>query len=127
MKTPDWTPVKLPDSGPFQIELSFEPDDMDPESHFIGQCGWSDEEYDTIKNYNWFSAKVAASFDGKEMGAAWMGGCCHPGKRHVLGSELGGYLPQMVEEAVEGAAEELARLLKLMQAAKLAPAGEGAA
>ena len=115
MRTPTWKPLKLNSVGPFELEVEFLPEDTDPKSDFIGNCGWTEEEYKRIRNFYWFCAKVTASLDGRELGSSYLGLCCHPNKQSVLKSYLGGYLPQMIREATEEATEELKRLLKLVQ------------
>ena len=107
MKTPDWQPVQLPEKDGFKLVLSFEEEDLPAYYHFVGECGWSDEDYQSIKNYYWFCAKVTA-FKGKiECGASYLGTCCYKSKKDIIGTNLGGYLPQMINDAIEEAKENL--------------------
>ena len=107
MRTPEWESVKLGRIKGFNLFLSFEQDHQDPEDHFKSVCGWDDEQYKEIKNYFFFTAKVEA-YKGKILASeVYLGACCHQSKKDVLASELGGYLPQMIDEAIQDAIHNL--------------------
>lgn len=113
MKTPDWKPQNIGIIDGFKIVLDFEKEHMCPKSHFVNECGWSDDEYNEIKNYYWFSAKVITYKGVIECGSAYLGGCCHKNLKCVMGDKkleniLGGYLPQLIEEAIDEAKASLA-------------------
>lgn len=107
MKTPDWLPVELPKKDGFKLVLSFEHEDMCARDHFMNTCEWSEEDYNSIKDYYWFTAKVTA-YKGKiEAGTAHLGGNCYKSKTDFTNQELSHYLPQIIAEAVEEAKENL--------------------
>ena len=98
----DWTYEDLPLSYVFETE----------EEIAIHQkrC----EEY-TDTHY---VARVRAMYDGKEMGSDYLGSCyaygCDP--EDDINDGIGGYLEQMVDEAVDQAREEAVRMLDRLKA-----------
>jgi hypothetical protein len=102
MRKPTWKPIVILKDTQFTYLLSFIEDDQDPKHHFINECEWSQQDYDEIKNFYWFTAQLTA-FKGKvEVCSTYMGGNCYNTKSDVLGDKtlaqlLGGYGPQMVE------------------------------
>lgn len=111
MKTPTFQDQNLGTFEGFKVVLSFEEEHLNAKDHFMGECGWSKEEYSSIKNYYWFTAKVTAYKGSIECGSAYLGACCHENLKSImnplgcksLGHVLGGYAPQMIEEAIEEA------------------------
>jgi len=120
MKTPNWKPVTLAIKDGFKIVLEFEEEiDLNPKKHFIEDCGWPSIEYSTISNFYWFVAKITAYKGVIECGSSYLGACCYQNKKDVvnpikggfkLDNCLGGYAPQMVEEAVEEAKRNLSEI-----------------
>ena len=108
MKTPNWQEQTICKRDGFKIVLSFEDEDQDPKKHFIDFCGWSEDDYKPIANYYWFCAKVTA-FKGKiECSSAYLGCNAYKNLKDVLGanpeeSGLSGYMPQLIDEAIEQA------------------------
>lgn len=112
MKTPQFKPQNLGTKEGFKLFLEFEPEYLDPMDHFVGECGWSEEEYNSIKNFYWFSAKVVAYKGKVEAGCDHLGACCHKSLKDIMADgniekALGGYLPQMIEAAIEDAKQNL--------------------
>ncbi len=122
MKTPEWQPVDLGSVEGFRFVLSFEPEDISMEDHFINQCGWSVNDYKTIKNYYWFCAKVIAYKGKVACGDSYLGGNCYKNKKDVFGdfkltsaapfwdnvsTLLSGYGVQMIQDAIIEANENL--------------------
>ena len=112
MKTPTWKDQPITTIDGFKLILSFEPDnDIDPRHHFTTECGWTTAEYNTIKDYYFFTAKVTAYKGSIECGSAYLGACCYKNLKDVMHTNienvLGGYAPQMCEEAVTEAKEAL--------------------
>lgn len=117
MRTPVWKDEQVRQAHNLTFVLSFENEcDLDPRVHFIDECGWTNEAYEEIKNFYWFTAKVTAYYMTKtgpvEYGNAYLGGCCYRSKSEVMGdstapSILSGYLPQMIDEARDEAENSL--------------------
>jgi hypothetical protein len=108
MKRPTWRTKYIGERDGFFIELSFEEETMCPVHHFQKECGWTADFYEKIKNYYWFSVKVTAYRGTVECGHAYMGANCYETLGDVMGSGgdagvLSGYLPQLIEEAVDDA------------------------
>ena len=65
-----------------------------------------------------FIARVRAMYDGVEMGSAHLGSCyaynCSP--EDDINDGIGGYLEDMIEEAVDQAREEAVRMLDRLKA-----------
>ena len=116
-RTPSWAVCKVTDQGGFTITLDFVEEHQNMKDHFINDCEWTIEQYNEIKNYFWFTAKVSAYKGSIEAGVAYLGGCCHKSLKDVLGSDinsmLGGYMPQLIEEAIENANEALSTPIEL--------------
>lgn len=51
MKTPTFQDQNLGTFEGFKVVLSFEEEHLNAKDHFIEECGWSKEEYSSIKNY----------------------------------------------------------------------------
>ncbi len=111
MKTPIWKSETIHKDDDFTYVLSFEEEFIDPHYHFTVECKWEEEQYSNIKNFYWFCSKITA-YKGKiECGSAYLGGNCYKDKKDVMGAGLdtmlGGYAPQMIEEAREEALDNL--------------------
>lgn len=112
MEVPDWDPVVIHEDERFSFVLSFEPDDSGPREMLIGVCGWSESEYEEIKNNYWFMAVVTAYMGEIECGSSVLGGNCYESLSGVFGKDglhsiLSGYGTQLVSEAREDAVKNL--------------------
>lgn len=107
MISPNWKPVNLPMKDGFKLVLSFEPEHICAKEHFINDCEWSESDYEGIKNYYMFIAVVTAYKGTIKAGDDALAGCCHSSKKDVIDSEIGGYLPQMIDKAIGEAKENL--------------------
>jgi hypothetical protein len=112
MNTPNWQEQTICKRDGFTIKLSFEEEHEDAKSHFIDFCEWAEEDYKPISKYYWFIAKVTAYKGVIECGSAYLGGNAYKNLKQVLGNNpeedgLGGYMPQLIEEAIERAHSNL--------------------
>lgn len=108
MRTPTWKDQNLGIHNGFKIVLSFKDElMMNARYHFINELGWSKEEFKKISNWYWFTAKVTAYMGLIECGDNYLGCCCHSTLKDVLDSELSGYLPDMIHEAIQEAEKNL--------------------
>lgn len=115
MKIPQFKPQNLGTFEGFKIILSFEDEHLNAKDHFINECGWTDEEYNSIKNCYWFCAKISAFKGSIECGSAYLGCCCYKTLKEILSFDgntdidhvLSGYAPQMIEEAIKEAKQAL--------------------
>ena len=117
MKTPTWQPQLLTTLDGVDFTLHFENEDMNPRTHFIQDCGMSQNDYDEIKAYYWFLARIEANKGGKVLAVSYLGGNCYKSLKEVMGGgELGnildGYAPQLIEECQEEAEVTLQLLIE---------------
>ena len=109
MKTPNLKDVLLTKEGSISYVLSFEEEYEEAYNHFVGKCGFDQDEWESIKDCYWFCAKVEAKLPtGLVIGTAYLGGNAYASKAEVLGNGelddiLSGYAPQMVDEAKQEA------------------------
>lgn len=106
----------------FRVTLEIEPEDMDPADSF--EC---EDDIAAIRNggVEWFQAKVAVYFDGREIAADYLGGCAYNSVREFYESHrdrdpmnrncsimravrgdnvcIGHYFPDMVSTAISEA------------------------
>ena len=112
MSFPYWQDQKICNKDGFKIVLSFEEDDRTMIDHFKNDCEWDNDQLKSLKGFKFFSAKVTAYKGVIECGSSYLGACCHKNLKDVLQdgnveNMLGGYMPQMIEEAIEEAIENL--------------------
>lgn len=116
MKTPVWQDQILATVDGFKMVLSFESEDhIDPRNHFINECEWTPEQYLEVKNFYWFTAKITAFKGSIACGSAYLGANCYKNLKGVMSHGgngeiscvLGGYAPQMIDEALEDAKRNL--------------------
>lgn len=113
-----WKPKVIGEFSGFTIVLSFEPEHMNMRNHFINECEWSEEQFNEIKNFKWFIAKVTAYKGSIECGSTYLGGNCDKSLKDVMGDGkveniLSGYMPQMIEDVVQEAEAALTGQLPL--------------
>ena len=83
------------------------PEGINMRQHFIKECGWSEKEYRSMarKDPAWFCAEISAWLNGEKLGTSYLGCCCYDSMQDFWQSS--GYLPQMVDEAIEEAKQVL--------------------
>lgn len=84
----------------FIICFEAEPEEISARTHFIKDCGWSEKDFRKLKNFVWFSAKVSAWKDGKELGTAYLGCCCYTTEEEFYTKYKDDYFADMVDEAI---------------------------
>lgn len=86
----------------FIITFEAEEEECSARHHFIKECKWTESQYRSIKDFDWFSAKVSAWKDGKELGTDYLGACCYKTAEEFYTTYNcdGGYFPQMVDTAI---------------------------
>lgn len=52
-------------------------EDVTVYDHFVRECHWTQEQLEKIDGFKWFSAKVTAWREGKELAADYLGCCCY--------------------------------------------------
>ena len=95
-------PLKAQDG--YEITIEFLPgEDVDMKHHFMNECGMSRHHFNKIRDFVWFTTKVTAWKDGIALGDNYLGCCCHESYEEAVQTEIGGYLPQMIDEAIQEA------------------------
>jgi hypothetical protein len=113
MKTPDWQEQTICKRDGFNIKLSFLAEDVSPRYHYTVECGWSEDDFEDLDtNFYWFTAKVTAYKGSIECGSTCLGGNAYKNLKEALGTNpeengLGGYMPQLIAEAIENALTNL--------------------
>ena len=93
----------------FDIYFTPESEDMTAREHFIDECGWTEKQFDKIRNYDFFCAHVEAERAGIVLGEAYLGCCCELQFRDFWERE-GDYFDSMVDEAITAAKQKLEEL-----------------
>lgn len=103
----------------FEIRYALHPEeDFSMERHFMDECGYTQKQFDKIRNYEWFRIELKASIlgDSEVLGQAHLGLCCaKDGHAYVTKQDAGGYLPQMLDEAVEEALKHTHQRVELLK------------
>jgi hypothetical protein len=68
-------PVKV--FGDYVVTFEAIPEDRSIERHFIRGCGWTDEQFAEIEDFEWFIACVSLFKDGELLSSYHLGGCCY--------------------------------------------------
>lgn len=94
------------DTRNFTVELALAPEDISPRDCF--DDGLADDVCNAIERgvYIWFCARVRVLWQGVEVGADYLGGCCYESADDFRASS--GYFRDMVREAVSHARAQLA-------------------
>lgn len=93
----------------FTVNLSFGPEDMQPDWDFESEAG----RQEVLRKIDagillWFVARVTVSKAGVELGSDYLGGCCYESVEQFM--ELDGYYPGMVNQAMAEARATMAKL-----------------
>jgi hypothetical protein len=75
-------------------------EDIDMYDHFILACEWTPKQYAEIENFAWFTAKVSAWKNRKEIASEYLGTCCYETIEEFYTTHKEDYLAQMVANAV---------------------------
>ena len=84
----------------FGILFDTEEEDRSMRQHFIKECGWTESQYQKIKNHAWFSAKVTAWKDGIELASTYLGACCYKNVEEFYTKYKDDYLADMIKGVV---------------------------
>ena len=88
------TPVKT--FGDYAVCFEAKDEHTSARHHFINECGWSPEEFKSIRSYAWFCARVSLWKDGKELGAEYLGCCSYRTESAFYKRYAGDYFADMV-------------------------------
>lgn len=97
--------IPLFEKDGFLICFEAEEETVGMRRHFIKECGWSESQYRAIKDFAWFSAKVSAWKDGKELAVDYLGCCCYETEEAFYTRHKDEYFADMVASVVQQAKE----------------------
>lgn len=87
-------PVKT--FGDYVIGFEAKDEEISARHHFIEECGWTPEQFKSIRNYAWFCARVSLWKDGEELGAEYLGCCSYRAESAFYKRYEGDYFADMV-------------------------------
>ena len=116
----EWNTVKTLDMGNFEVEIAWAYEDL-PLSYVFETEEDIAIHQKRCEDYTdtHYVARVRAMYDGKEMGADYLGSCYAYGMdpaEDMLAEQIGGYLEQMINTAVSEAQDEAVRMLDRLKA-----------
>jgi hypothetical protein len=93
--------------GPYTVVVDKTWEDINPRDCFEAED--ADEICRKIDNgtYDWFMLRVRVQFEGYELAAEYLGGCCYQRPEEVL---TDGTAEDIIEQAIEGARKETLKL-----------------
>jgi hypothetical protein len=106
------------DVDQFIVEVSWAPDSTQLELVFDPSEDYFEELQENIANGVWehFVLKVAAYYDGKEMGTAYLGSIVAESPAKYIKEDPDSHVDQLVSEAVDDARNEAVRMLDRLKA-----------
>ena len=112
-KNSNYTVVENFDVDQFIVEVSWAPDSTQLELVFDPSDHSFEELQEKIRDGEWehFTLKAAAYYDGKEMGAAYLGSIVAKDVIGYITDDPDSYVDDLVKEAVDEARKEAVRML----------------
>jgi hypothetical protein len=101
----------------FTVEISFAPDDTQLDLLFDTDADYYPELIENLESGFWqhMICKVAAYYDGKEMGTAYLGSIVAESPADWIASDPR-YVQDLVDQAVDEARSEAVRMLEILKA-----------
>ena len=91
--------ILLETTNTYAITAHREDDHQDMYDHFVNDCGWSEDRFANIEDYDFFTVKLELVVtETQEIFEVYMGACCDLTFERHIENKIGGYLPQMLEE-----------------------------
>jgi len=69
--------------------------------HFMGECGWTEEQFEGVEDFAWFNAEVSLWYRGEEMATEHLGCCCYAKPEEFYTRYAADYFSDMVRTLVE--------------------------
>ena len=116
-KNSNYMVVETREVDQFTVEISFAPDDTQLDLLFDTEAEYYDELIENLESGFWehMICKVAAYYDGTEMGTAYLGSIVAESGAAWIKSDKD-YIDGMVDEAVDEARKEAIRMLDRLKA-----------
>ena len=87
--------------GQFTVCFAAQEEDMTARYHFIKECGWSEAQFRSIKNYPFFCAKVSIWKEGEELASDYLGACSYKTEEEFFTRYRSDYFADMVSRCVD--------------------------
>lgn len=73
--------------------------------HFVECCGWTEDQFSEIEDFDFYAIEIVATKldELTVVGSASLGACCSENWAEDVESGLGGYLEQLIGDAIEDA------------------------
>lgn len=94
-------PILVIPGTDYVVCFDAEPEDMGMRDHFIGECGWTEKQFDEIEDFAWFQVTVSLWREGKLLGEEFLGCCCYKTEDEFWTTYAADYFSDMVCELLE--------------------------
>jgi hypothetical protein len=89
--------------GQFTVCFDAEPEYISARHHFIKECGWTESQFRSIKDYPFFCARVSIWLDGVELASDYLGACSYKTEAEFYTRYRSDYFADMVSQCVSEA------------------------
>jgi hypothetical protein len=115
-KNSNYTVEETREVDQFTVEISFAPDDTQLDLLFDTDADYYPELIENLESGFWqhMICKVAAYYDGKEMGTAYLGSIVSEGPQEWLFNDRD-QVDDLVDQAVDEARNEAVRMLEVLK------------
>jgi hypothetical protein len=115
-KNSNYTVEETREVDQFTVEISFAPDDTQLDLLFDTDADYYPELIENLESGFWqhMICKVAAYYDGKEMGTAYLGSIVSEGPQEWLFNDRD-QVDDLVDQAVDEARNEAVRMLDILK------------
>lgn len=97
-------PVLTFQGGAYVVMFTALDEDMSARKHFMHECGWTEREFNRIRDFAWFNAHVAlfsVAKGGAPLADAYLGACCYKTEAEFHTRFAGDYFADMVHECAK--------------------------
>ena len=91
-------PVLVIPGTDYVVCFDTEAEDLDMRQHFVGECGWTEEQFEEIEDMPWFSVKLSLWRKGRELDVEYLGACCYKTEDEFWTTYAADYFSDMVCE-----------------------------
>ena len=94
------TPVLVIPGTDVVVCFDAESEDLSMRRHFMDECGWTEDQFAEIEEFDWFSANVSLWLRGELLGEEFLGACCYKTEDEFYTVYRGDYFADMVHTLV---------------------------
>lgn len=107
--------IKLNTIEGFDVFFGAEKEEVNKRTHFITECGWSEEQFSSLKGTKWFCAHIEIRKAGVVLSDQYLGCCCYNSVKEFYTTYKNEYLKQMIDEGISEAKQYLPMEIKRAQ------------